>query len=233
MSGIVTICNPKTNKPFSFLKPYRTAKEYIGAREVTVYTLQKSWSLFFPRILKSLSQKHSELIFSVETKQENRSIAPLLFERTQDILSLTNRGTLQKITVLCQQEDPRLWTLLKTATPFAQSVTLVTRNNSLFDSISEKALQQLGLIVHQRTDPRAENSDLVFLLSGTFELSGLQNGYLINLSDQSSDCNLPTLYAVTNREISTFLAQHPYLQVNPSLLLWENAKITNLIWKYR
>ncbi len=232
MLGIVTTVSEKQNSFFSFLRPYHEINDCIGAENVTVYTLHPAWKLLFPSILKQLGKKHSSLIFSEEFNLKEPSLAPLFLKRFQEILSLAHRGTLQKIALLCKEKDHRLWPLLETVSPFSQTVSVVTDDNLFFDSISEKAIWQLGLTVNQRTVSQLEQVDLVILLSGEFDLKKLCQGSLMNLSDQPANCTLPTLAAVTNTAVSAFLARHPHLRLNPSHLLSQNDKITNLIWKY-
>lgn len=197
-----------------------------------VYTLHPTWKPLFPSILKQLGKKHSTLIFSEELNSKETPLAPLFLKRFREILPLTHRGVLQKVALLCKEKDSRLWSLLEMVSPFSQTVSIVTDDNLFFEDISKKAIWQLGLTVNQRTVSQLEQTDLLILLSGEFDLTNLHQGSLINLSHQPTNCTLPTLVAVTNTAVSAFLARHPRLRLNPSHLLSQNDNITNLIWKY-
>ena len=232
MLGIVTtVCN-KQNFSFALLHPYRKTKDRIGEEEVTVYTLQKVWKPFFPKILQHLHKEHDSLIYSEQMNPEKPSLALLFFNRLREILALNYRGIPQKIAILSWEEDPRILSLLEMVSPFSQSVSIVTHNNIWFDKVSENALLELGLTLNQRSRVPTEQVDLLILLSGEFDLTNLQQGCFINLSRNPAICNLPALDGITNSEVSAFLARHPGLQINPTLLLPKSAKITNLIWKY-
>lgn len=228
MIAIVTAFLKKNNRHrFSFL-PYRSQRDVIGEEPVVIYSLSNAYRPFLQKILTHLAKKHSRLIVSDEITPNP---VPDFFPRIREILPLLHKNEPQKIAVLCQKEDKRLFPLLQALSPYAQSVSLVTEDTALFEKISQKALWELGLTLNQRTLSDLKNPDLTLLLSGHFDLSSLFWGYFINLSSKEVPVCIPTLTAVSNQTVSSFLARHPYLAVNPAILLAEEMPVTNLIWK--
>ena len=232
MIAIVNTVSSKNKRSrFSFL-PYRTVKDIVGTEPVTIYSLATGYRPFFRVLIKSLLKKQPHLIFSEELRADQKPVSPCFFLRINEILPLIYQNKPQKIAILCRTEDPRLLSLLNAVSPFALSVSLVTKDSPFTEKICEDALQELGLTVNRRTISELFDPDLIFFLSGEFMFSSLRQGYFINLSEQEIDVNLPTLSALTNDEISAFLSRHPDIQINPTRLLSEKMSVTGLIWKY-
>ena len=230
MPAIVTLNSPPNTK--LSLRPYHPVKDCIGKNDITIYRIPPFFSPFSSRIFAHLQKKHTNLIFSEECRRKPLPVSHIFWERMEKILSLTYNGTPKKIVILCRQEDARLTHLIKALTPFARSVSMVTDLDSFFSSISEEALTEHGLTINRRELDGIQDVDLIFLVSGNFLLSKLNNGYLINLTNEKISAKIPVLSAVTNSAVSGFLARHPYLQINPSVLLSEEDEITALLWEY-
>lgn len=158
---------------------------------------------------------------------------PDFFPRIKDVLSLLYDNAPQKIAVFCQAEENRLFPLLQAISPYSQRVSLITENPALSDKISEKALSELGLTVTQRSIFNLQAPHLILFLSGSFDLSSLKEGMLVNLSAQEVCSAIPTLSAISNQTIDGFFKKHPEIQLNPTVLLTKDMPVTRLIWKYR
>ncbi len=228
---ITILCghSPRTGHPLYSIRPYKITEDTIGEEPVRMYFVSRFYQPFLSNIIKHLQKQHPTLLFSKELNQQEESPSPLFYQRIRQILPLIPAK--KRVAVLCEQEDARLPVLIKAISPFAHAVSLVSENTAYFEIISEEALSDSGLSINRRSLPELGTVDLTLLLSGVFDLSYLHAGYLINLSPQKVTASVPSLVAISNPQIDSFLRQYPYLKLNPTLLISPDAPITNLIWK--
>ncbi len=228
---ITILCghSPHTGRPLHSIHPYKTTADTIGEESIQIYTVTRYYRIFLPKIIKRLQKQHPTLLFSKELSEKEESTSELFYKRIQHILPLI--PTKKRMAVLCEHKDSRLPALIRAISPFAHTVSLVCEDTAFFERISEEALSDLGLSINRRSLCELKTVDLTLLLSGGFDLSRLQAGYLINLSPLKVTASVPKLVAISNPQIESFLLRYPYLKLNPTLLVAQNTPITNLIWK--
>ena len=180
----------------------------------------------------NLRKKHSELIYSEELALQEIPLFPVIEAKLNEILLLTHRGTPRTFAVLCTKDDPRLKTVLKTVSPFAGSVSLVTDHAVCPEYFFQDALEQYGLGINHREITQLNHTDLTLLLSGDFKLSCLHSGCLVNLSPNKIFSPVPMLCDIITNETNEFFSRHPNLRLKHFPLIPQNSKITNLIWRH-
>ncbi len=232
MIAIVTQTAPEAYRPYKSLRPYLITQDTLFEEDVRIYHLSSCYRPFFPKIQTHLQKKHPNLIFSAELEQEEPLLSQQLFPKLQEIFTLTDQGTPRTFAVLCDKGEKRLPAVLKTVSPFARSVSLVTHCPTHFERVSQEALEEYGLSITQRDISQLEGTHLTLLLSGEFNLSKLRHGYLVNLSGKKISAPIPTLCDLTAKETSEFLIRHPNLRLKHFQLLPESARVTNLVWMY-
>lgn len=231
MRTIATAFSQNNNPGFSIC-PYQKTPDYIGKEPVNIYRIRPCFRLLFQKILNHLRKKHPNLIAAEEINPEETVSSTQLYPKLKEIFTLMDLGLPRRFAILCEKEEKRLSHLLETLSPFARSISFVTESASCFEQISKTAMEEYGLTVTRREITQLIGTDFTLLLSGQFDLSLLEHGKFINLSDQAVSVSIPMLSDIASKETSEFLAQNPDIHLSHFRLLPENAEIINLIWKY-
>ena len=227
---------PKKHKKYRFsLRPYHIATDFIGEEPVVIYSLRPWLKPLFPQILKHLRKKHPDLIDAEHPDTQPKLSPTQLYPKLEEIFTLTDTGTSRSFAILCRNDEEKLSHLLEILSPFAKSVNLVTDDipfSEQAETVLQTALENHGLTVTRRTLTQLGGVDLILLLSGQFDLSPIQCGNFINLSDQPVSVSAKVLSDIAAQETADFLSRHPELPIMHHILLPKNASISRLIWQY-
>lgn len=218
-----------------FTPPISAKVLSAGSLFVTLYTMNPLWKPLFPKLIRSLSARYETVLFDESMKAypalyEEPSVTPVFCRRLKEILPFLSHSTVFCPTVVCEQSDKRISTVLEELSKHAKAVTVATNDDAFFDRIATDSMLFLGLSLNQREPDTLSASDLAIVLS-LREKTEICAKQVIPLCETDFLSDAPVLEDFSSNTTVNFFSSFPEIRVKHCFFVSENEPIRNLIWK--